>query len=95
MPHKPDDVVEGDDGSLGRSRIRRPSVAGPSMAEYVGSVALTLWGRRCTLAGMKQRTVVIVGFPGLQPLDAVGPFEVFAGRDPGRGRVSDGSAATT
>ncbi len=49
------------------------------MAEYVGSVALTLWGRRCTLAGMKQRTVVIVGFPGLQPLDAVGPFEVFAG----------------
>ncbi len=28
---------------------------------------------------MKQRTVVIVAFPGVQPLDAVGPFEVFAG----------------
>jgi transcriptional regulator GlxA family with amidase domain len=28
---------------------------------------------------MKQRTVVIVAFPGLQSLDAVGPFEVFAG----------------
>jgi transcriptional regulator GlxA family with amidase domain len=28
---------------------------------------------------MKPRTVVIVAFPGLQPLDAVGPFEVFAG----------------
>ena len=26
-----------------------------------------------------QRSVVIVVFPGLQPLDAVGPFEVFAG----------------
>ncbi|MDR3650171.1 MAG: DJ-1/PfpI family protein [Acidimicrobiales bacterium] len=28
---------------------------------------------------MNQRSVVIVVFPGLQPLDAVGPFEVFAG----------------
>jgi hypothetical protein len=28
---------------------------------------------------MKVRTVVIVAFPGLQSLDAVGPFEVFAG----------------
>ncbi len=28
---------------------------------------------------MKPRRVVIVAFPGLQPLDAVGPFEVFAG----------------
>jgi transcriptional regulator GlxA family with amidase domain len=28
---------------------------------------------------MKQRHVVIVAFPGLQSLDAVGPFEVFAG----------------
>ncbi|WP_158017026.1 GlxA family transcriptional regulator [Mycobacterium basiliense] len=25
------------------------------------------------------RTVIIVGFPGVQPLDVVGPFEVFAG----------------
>jgi transcriptional regulator GlxA family with amidase domain len=32
-----------------------------------------------TLGGMKKRHVVIVAFPGLQPLDAVGPFEVFAG----------------
>ncbi len=29
--------------------------------------------------GMKQRHVVIVAFPGFQPLDAVGPFEVFSG----------------
>ncbi len=28
---------------------------------------------------MKQRRVVIVTFPGIQSLDAVGPFEVFAG----------------
>src|ERR1700685_2850284 len=28
---------------------------------------------------MKPRHVVIVAFPGVQPLDAVGPFEVFAG----------------
>ena len=49
------------------------------MAEFVGNVSLTLSQDRCTLAGMKPRTVVIVAFPGLQPLDAVGPFEVFAG----------------
>ena len=29
--------------------------------------------------GMRTRTVVVIGFPGLQPLDAVGPIEVFAG----------------
>src|SRR5580700_4488282 len=28
---------------------------------------------------MKKRTVVIVAYPGVQPLDVVGPFEVFAG----------------
>jgi transcriptional regulator GlxA family with amidase domain len=28
---------------------------------------------------MRPRRVVIVAFPGVQPLDAVGPFEVFAG----------------
>src|SRR5580658_2342484 len=28
---------------------------------------------------MKQSSVVIVAYPGLQSLDAVGPFEVFAG----------------
>jgi len=28
---------------------------------------------------MKQRRVVILAYPGLQSLDAVGPFEVFAG----------------
>src|SRR5580658_6115880 len=28
---------------------------------------------------VKQRLVVIVAFPGLQSLDAVGPYEVFAG----------------
>jgi transcriptional regulator GlxA family with amidase domain len=28
---------------------------------------------------MEKRRVVVVGFPGLQPLDATGPFEVFSG----------------
>ncbi len=35
---------------------------------------------------MQPRRVVIVAFPDLQPLDAVGPFEVFAGA----GRAADG-----
>jgi transcriptional regulator GlxA family with amidase domain len=49
------------------------------MAEFVGNVSLTLPGPGCTLAGMKQRRVVIIAFPGLQTLDVVGPYEVFAG----------------
>jgi len=49
------------------------------MAEFVGGVSLTLSQGRGTLAPMKPRHVVIVAFPGVQPLDAVGPFEVFAG----------------
>jgi transcriptional regulator GlxA family with amidase domain len=49
------------------------------VAELVGSVSLTLSVGPGRLAGMKQRRVVIVAFPGVQPLDAVGPFEVFAG----------------
>jgi transcriptional regulator GlxA family with amidase domain len=49
------------------------------MAELVGIVSLTLSAGRCRLTGMKQRRVVIVTFPGLQSLDAIGPFEVFAG----------------
>jgi transcriptional regulator GlxA family with amidase domain len=28
---------------------------------------------------MKERHIVILAFPGIQPIDAVGPFEVFAG----------------
>ena len=28
---------------------------------------------------MSERHVVVVAFPGVQPLDAVGPIEVFAG----------------
>ena len=28
---------------------------------------------------MKERRVVIVAYPGLQPLDVVGPYEVFVG----------------
>jgi len=51
----------------------------PDVAELVGDVSLTLWAQRCTLTGMTQRGVVIVAFPGFQSLDAVGPFEVFAG----------------
>ena len=31
------------------------------------------------MAGVNERRVVIVAFPGIQPLDAVGPFEVFSG----------------
>ncbi len=49
------------------------------MAEFVGIVSLTPAAPPCTLTGMKQRHVVIVAYPGLQSLDAVGPFEVFAG----------------
>jgi len=36
---------------------------------------------------MKQRQVVIVAFPGLQSLDAVGPYEVFAGASRAAGLV--------
>jgi transcriptional regulator GlxA family with amidase domain len=39
---------------------------------------------------MKPRRVVIVAFPGLQPLDAVGPFEVFSGA----GRAAAGLGRT-
>jgi transcriptional regulator GlxA family with amidase domain len=49
------------------------------MAEFVGDMSLTPSAQRCTLASMEERHVVIVAFPGLQSLDAVGPFEVFAG----------------
>jgi transcriptional regulator GlxA family with amidase domain len=37
---------------------------------------------------MKERSVVIVAFPGIQPLDAVGPHEVFSGAS--RVRVASG-----
>ncbi len=40
---------------------------------------MTLSAGPCRLAVMKQRSVVIVAFAGVQPLDAAGPFEVFAG----------------
>jgi len=49
------------------------------VAEFVGDVSLTPSSGRCTLTSMDERHVVIVAFPGLQSLDAVGPFEVFAG----------------
>jgi transcriptional regulator GlxA family with amidase domain len=50
-----------------------------TMAESVGDKALKPSTRWCTLARMTSRHVVIVVFPGVQSLDAVGPFEVFAG----------------
>src|SRR5579871_3155606 len=41
---------------------------------------------------MKERRVVIVAFDGVQPLDAVGPHEVFAGA--GRAAASVGRAGS-
>ena len=49
------------------------------MAESVGYVSLTPDAGWFRLAVMRERHVVIAVFPGVQPLDAVGPFEVFAG----------------
>jgi transcriptional regulator GlxA family with amidase domain len=49
------------------------------MAESVGLVSLTPDTDWFRLAVMRERHVVIAVYPGLQPLDAVGPFEVFAG----------------
>src|SRR5271154_941747 len=49
------------------------------MAESVGTRSLTPPppGRR--VGPVQERHIVIVAFEGLQPLDAVGPHEVFAG----------------
>jgi transcriptional regulator GlxA family with amidase domain len=49
------------------------------MAESVGLVSLTPDTDWFRLTVMPERHVVIAVYPGLQPLDAVGPFEVFAG----------------
>ena len=49
------------------------------MAESVGSRSLTPDTRTPTVEDVPQRHVVIVAFEGVQPLDAVGPHEVFAG----------------
>ena len=49
------------------------------VAEIVGIMSLTPLTPSCTLAVVEPRHVAIVAFPGLQSLDAVGPFEVFAG----------------
>lgn len=50
------------------------------MAESVGNVSLTPDAATCTLQVMvsQLRHIVIVAFPGMQSLDAVGPWEVFA-----------------
>ena len=49
------------------------------MAEFVGIGSLTPPPADPRVEGVLQRHVVIVAFEGLQPLDAVGPHEVFAG----------------
>jgi transcriptional regulator GlxA family with amidase domain len=49
------------------------------MAESVGMTSLTPWWPGFTVDVVQQRRVVIVTFEGVQPLDAVGPHEVFAG----------------
>src|SRR5271170_7578840 len=49
------------------------------MAESVGTRSLTPDGPGRTVGGVPECHVVIVAFEGLQPLDAVGPHEVFAG----------------
>jgi transcriptional regulator GlxA family with amidase domain len=49
------------------------------MAESVGTRSLTPKRPARTVGPVQQRPIVIVAFDGLQPLDAVGPHEVFAG----------------
>jgi transcriptional regulator GlxA family with amidase domain len=49
------------------------------MAGSVGTVSLTPWLIAVMIHGMARRLVVIVMYDGVQPLDAVGPHEVFAG----------------
>jgi transcriptional regulator GlxA family with amidase domain len=45
----------------------------------VGKMSLTPWGLSGSVKDMRTRSVVVVTFPGVQPLDAVGPVEVFVG----------------
>lgn len=59
-----------------------------AMAEIVGIVSLTpttlavmLLSMTALVSRLAHRRVVIVGFAGMQSLDAVGPFEVFAGAE--------------
>jgi transcriptional regulator GlxA family with amidase domain len=49
------------------------------MAESVGTMSLTPSSAARRVEAMTERHVVIVAFDGVQPLDAVGPHEVFAG----------------
>jgi transcriptional regulator GlxA family with amidase domain len=59
-------------------------------------MAWTPWRRSPTLGGVK-RSVVLVGFQGVQALDLVGPFEVFTGATlclAGQGRHDDGYEVT-
>jgi transcriptional regulator GlxA family with amidase domain len=48
------------------------------MAENVGIMSLTPPSEADSLEPMKDLNVVIVGYPGIQPLDVVGPHEVFS-----------------
>jgi transcriptional regulator GlxA family with amidase domain len=61
-----------------------------AMAESVGTMSLTPKQRAFRVGPVKERHVVIVVFDGVQPLDAVGPHEVFAGA--GRAAASVGRA---
>jgi transcriptional regulator GlxA family with amidase domain len=49
------------------------------MAEIVCHLALQPNARWSIMAAVKPRRVVILAFPGVQPLDVVGPAEVFSG----------------
>lgn len=51
------------------------------MAGSVGIMSLTPWAAAVQAELMTERSVVVVAFPGVQPLDIVGPVEVFAGAD--------------
>lgn len=62
------------------------------MAESVGTTSLTPAPHARTVGPVQERHIVIVAFEGLQPLDAVGPHEVFAGA--GRAAAALGRAGS-
>jgi transcriptional regulator GlxA family with amidase domain len=62
------------------------------MAESVGTRSLTPAPHARTVGSVQERHIVIVAFEGLQPLDAVGPHEVFAGA--GRAAAALGRAGS-
>ena len=69
-------LLNADSRTIGGGLAASPA---PSMAQTVGTMSLTPPARLPHDECMSERHVVVVAFPGVQPLDAVGPIEVFAG----------------